>query len=280
MRIKNFAPFVFGVLVSCMAIGAGLVSPSYAAPIKKVVVVGHRGFCSIAPENTMASFKKGIEQKVDMVECDVYKTKDGQLVVMHDSTVDRTTNGKGPIENMTLVDIRKLDAGSKFNRKFAGEKIPTLNELLTLVQKSNSGIVIEIKGWKRIEKEVVNLVHAHNLSNRVVIASFNSTVGPNLKKVDPKLPFMLFTGSDHKLSMVESEKMVESVKAVDGSILGVSYNCISPELIEATHKAGLKLNAWTVNNAADMIALKNMGVDIITTNQDALLMDVVAGKVK
>lgn len=244
----------------------------------KPIVVGHRGFCSAAPENTLISFKKAIEQKVDMIECDVHKSKDGHLVILHDGTVDRTTNGTGSVEDMDLADIKKLDAGSKFSLEFAGEQIPTFEELLDLIQKSNLGMIIEIKGWKSIEKEVVDLVHSYKLSDRVIIGSFNPEVGPNVKKADPEIPVMLLTMGDHKFSTTEAESIVQSVKNAEGTILGINYECISPELVDAVHKAGFILDAWTVNTKSDIIAIQKMGVEIITSNYDDLLMDVVSRK--
>jgi glycerophosphoryl diester phosphodiesterase len=112
-------------------------------------IIAHRGGANLAPENTLAAFRQAIDLGVDMIEIDVHLSKDGHIMVIHDFTLDRTTTGKGKIADMTLKQIRKYDAGVKFNEKFRGEKVPTLDETMELLN-GKTGLLIEIKMYCRL----------------------------------------------------------------------------------------------------------------------------------
>jgi glycerophosphoryl diester phosphodiesterase len=138
---------------------------------KRIMVIAHRGASGYAPENTVSAFKKAIMMKADMIEFDVHLTKDGKVVLMHDKTVDRTTDGKGKVKEMTLKELKKLDAGLWFDKKFKGEKIPTLEKVL---KKFKGKILfnIEIKS-EGTEEEIVRLIKKYKLEKDVMVSSFN-----------------------------------------------------------------------------------------------------------
>lgn len=156
----------------------------------KTLVLAHRGASKIAPENTEAAFQKAMQMGADGVELDVQLTKDKKLVVIHDERVDRTTNGIGYVKDLTLKEIKKLDAGSYFSPKFAGEKILTLEEALELTRNSKL-INIEIKNiiikYKNIEREVVSIIKKMNLESKVICSSFNHYSIAMIKQLSPEI---------------------------------------------------------------------------------------------
>jgi len=143
-----------------------------------IQIIGHRGARGIEPENTIRSFKKALELSVDYIECDVHLTKDGQIILMHDHTVDRTTNGTGPVNSFTYDEIRKLDAGK-------GEKIPTLQELLDLA-KGKVKLHIELKDETATE-QTVRLVEKNNMVDQVFLTSGNTETLKKVKELNPSI---------------------------------------------------------------------------------------------
>jgi glycerophosphoryl diester phosphodiesterase len=155
------------------------------------MVVAHRGFSGKAPENTMAAFTMALQAGVSMIELDVQVSKDNRVVVIHDPTVDRTTDGQGKVSELTVVELKKLDAGSWFDRKYSGEKIPTLEEALELIA-PKVWVNIELKSTRilrkadtRIADATVSVVREKGLLNRVLFSSFNHKLMKYLKKREP-----------------------------------------------------------------------------------------------
>jgi glycerophosphoryl diester phosphodiesterase len=152
--------------------------------MKKTLIFAHRGSSSTHPENTIAAFREAMDVGADAIELDVQMTKDNELVVIHDEALDRTTNGSGMVRDYTLDELKKLDAGSWFSEKYSNEKIPTLKEVFTLLKGKPQIINIEIKNniilYDGIEEAVIKLVHKYDLTDRVIISSFNMET---LKKV-------------------------------------------------------------------------------------------------
>jgi glycerophosphoryl diester phosphodiesterase len=235
-----------------------------AVKTHKVIVIGHRGNASEAPENTLASFKSAFGTPAKFVELDVWRSLDGELMVIHDDSVDRTTNGKGQVKKLPFSEIRKLDAGSKFNPKFAGEKIPTLEEVLDTV-KHHKNVVIEIKDVGAEEK-ALQLVARKKMVRDVLFASFSSEVGAHLKNLHPRARFMQFIWEPKKIDAAEADRLIKGMESIDCRILGINFDCITPALVDAIHAKKMLLNAWTVDNPEDMKSLAAMGVDMITTN--------------
>lgn len=131
-----------------------------------VIAVGHRGTVHLAPENTLAAFRKAIELGLDLIEIDVRETRDGHLVIMHDATVDRTTNGKGRVADLTLEEIKRLDAGSWFSPKFAGERVPTLEEALDLMK---GRALADIDFTAGTPEKLVEVLSRHGLLGKVTL---------------------------------------------------------------------------------------------------------------
>lgn len=142
-----------------------------------ILVFGHRGIKAFCPENTMISFQKAIEAGVDGIEMDINMTKDGHLVVIHDTSVNRTTNGSGLVQDISLKELKELDAGSHFSTDFKNEKIPTFEEFLDLVKDKNILLNVEIKDYRlNVVDKTIKMLEDYKLTDRYVITSFSADV--------------------------------------------------------------------------------------------------------
>lgn len=151
---------------------------------KNILVSGHRGICALYPENTMVSFRAAVEADVDNIEMDLNVTRDGRLVVIHDTTLDRTTNRTGAVRDYTLDEIKSMDAGSKFDERFKGEKIPTFEEFLALVAPTRISLNVELKDYtfECADKAVAALIE-YGFKNRFVITSFDANITEYVNRV-------------------------------------------------------------------------------------------------
>ncbi len=241
-----------------------------------VLVVAHRGGAALAPENTLVAFDNALKIGVEMVECDVHLSKDGELVVMHDPNVSRTTDGTGQIGSLTLAELRKLNAAAKFgNGAWAAQPVPTLAELLDLV-KGKAGIQIEIKTtagktrYPGIERKVVDLVNARGMADRVLIISFDFPTLKDVKTIAPQIKTgALVDAPWMSAHMTQSPDQIldEVGKATGADYFMPTAGSISEPLVKAAHARGIKVGAWTVDAPQDMRRLAGWGVDAITSNK-------------
>jgi glycerophosphoryl diester phosphodiesterase len=237
----------------------------------KPICIAHRGFSGIAPENTLFAFQKAIDLKPDAFELDVHLSKDGQLIVIHDDTVDRTTNGKGKIIDLTLAELKQLDAGSWFDSKYAGERIPTLAEALDLA-KDKIDVMVELKATGTPEK-AVPLIEQFGIVDQVVIFSFNSELLKIAKSMNPNLSMLhLLWVKPEEKDTFPPETLITRTLSAHANIIGMNWNGVTSRLIEMAHKRGLGIRVYTVDEIADMQSMLEMGVDGIISNRiDRLL---------
>jgi glycerophosphoryl diester phosphodiesterase len=238
--------------------------------MRMIKTIAHRGFAAVAPENTLAAFRKALEHLPDMIECDVWRTKDVGIVVIHDPDVDRTTNGHGLVADMTVADLKKLDAGSWFHPAFAGEQIPTLEETLDLVKGSGVTLVIEVKE-EGIEDQVVAAVQERGMSSQVRFTTDLYSVGMRLPALDPDIQFTPTINYPGKIDDETAVLLADEAASVNGTIFGVNYTAITPPLVDAVHAANMQLMAWTVDREEDIRVMADIGVDVITSNDIELL---------
>jgi glycerophosphoryl diester phosphodiesterase len=223
-----------------------------------VIVTGHRGAAGLEPENTMRSFKRALALGVDQVELDVHLTKDRELVVIHDSTVDRTTNGSGSVQAYTLDEIQTLDAGE-------GERVPTLQEVIDLV-KGQAVLQIELKGLG-VEEAVVEKVEANGIVDEVVLTSFRHYMVRKVKTINPKVSTgVLFSCLPLDVSRLARDAGAEG--------LHPNVNYIDAHLVEDGHRYGLEVRAWNTDDPKKMRWLLTLGVDAIGSNRPDILLDV------
>ncbi|MBN1421337.1 MAG: hypothetical protein JXP34_21365 [Planctomycetes bacterium] len=246
--------------------------PSVRGDPAKVDCVGHRGFSAIAPENTVAAIGKAIEAGADGVEFDIYRTRDGAVVLMHDATVDRTTTGKGKVADLTLADLRKLDAGSWKAAAYAGEPVPTLDEALARFKGTEAQAVIEIKA-KGFPDLVVQAVRKAGMLGRATAISFLDEPLAQIRALEPKLPCALLVGeAPPGDAAAQADALAARARACGAGILDLHYGMLSPELVAALRGRGFPVWCWTVNERPIMEALIRRGVESITTDRPDLLV--------
>jgi glycerophosphoryl diester phosphodiesterase len=217
--------------------------------------IGHRGARAYAPENTLMSFKKALEIGVDAVELDVRKTNDGQIVVIHDENVKRTTNGEGLVRDLTLKEIKVLDAGS-------GQKIPTLEETLDFLDKRVM-VFVELKE-AGIEKQVLSIIDQKGLEKNVVIVSFLEDA---LKKVKE-----LNRGIETGLIYARHKNPLKAALELKANYLLALYRFTHTANVEKAHECGLKVIVWTINSLQEAEEFGKKGVDGIASDKPDILM--------
>ena len=217
----------------------------------------------MAPENTLAAVQRALEIGVDLVEVDVHLTADGHPVVIHDRTVDRTTDGIGAVETMTLDRIRRLDAGSWFDPAFRGERIPTLEEALDLVY-GRALLLVEVKTEEAAEHTVA-AVRSLRAQSRVVIQSFLGPAVRAVNRLDRRIPTaFLMSGSEANLR--RKTGVVKRVLKLGANALALKHTAAQPELVDMFLSRAMGFWVWTVDREEDMREMVNMGVGGIITN--------------
>ena len=219
--------------------------------------IGHRGARAYEPENTLRSFKKAIELGVDAVELDVRKTRDNEIVVIHDAKVDRTTNGRGLVSEISLEEIKKLVTEK-------GERIPTLEETLDFLD-GKVKIIIELKETG-LEEKVLTLIHKKGLEKNVVIVSFLKDALKNVREIDEKIE----TG----LIYVRHKNPVKAALDLKANYLLPLYRFIHGADVQKAHEKGLKVIAWTINNQEEVSEYVKKGVDGIASDRPDILKSV------
>jgi glycerophosphoryl diester phosphodiesterase len=232
-----------------------------------VLNIAHRGASGTFPENTLSAFRAAIDAGADMCELDVQLTRDGAVVVIHDETVDRTTDGKGEVVALTLEEIQRLDAGAKFKGgTIKGERISTLDEVFAATS-GKCGLNIELKG-AGVEAQVAAIMQARNAFADSIVSSFNWDY---LKKIQ-MLHFNI------RIALLAEEKPVDlmmNAVAMRAHAINPRWDMVTADLCKAAHERGLKVYTWTVDADARMRALAECGVDGIMTNYPERLRTVV-----
>jgi glycerophosphoryl diester phosphodiesterase len=226
-----------------------------------MLIIAHRGASGNAPENTLAAFRKAVALGATFIETDLQLSRDARFVAIHDATVNRTTNGQGAVHDMTLADLRKLDAGSWFGSEFAGERIPTLEEILEFSKKNDVVFYLEIKpgaAWGG-EHALIGALRESGEIPRAVVISFDAAIVVNLRKIEPTLMTgLLYDG--------QIENPLEKAVEIGARQLAVRGDLVTPALIAQAKKKDLQVVCWTVNHPAHMRMLAAAGVDGIMSD--------------
>jgi glycerophosphoryl diester phosphodiesterase len=197
-----------------------------------------------------------------MVEIDVYPTRDGEIVLLHDGTLDRTTNGRGQVQNFTLEQLKELDAGSWKSARYKGEKIPTLQEAL-LLAKDQIRVVIELKTVGQ-EYKVRDIIDELGMRDQVIIISFNAAAIRTFRQIAPDIPAAILIGSANSYAEIE-----RIAKSANTNLLDLAYGLIDKDAAVYFIERGYSLWAWTVDNEAVMERMAECGVTVLTTNVPA-----------
>jgi glycerophosphoryl diester phosphodiesterase len=237
------------------------------------VVIAHRGSSAYAPENTLSAFELAAEQEADAIELDVDLTRDGHVVVMHDATIDRTTDGHGRVGDLTLEEIRRVDAGAWKDAAFQGERVPLLEEVFEAVGQQLL-INVEIKGMALrgagLEAQVAALIAKHNLIDRVIISSFNPLALRRLKHVNARLACGLLYAPDSPIFLRDAwlAPLIPQLNARHPH-----HSQVNKALVDRFHAQGLAVNVWTVNQASLVHAMAQAGVDGIIGDDPVLMRE-------
>jgi glycerophosphoryl diester phosphodiesterase len=226
-----------------------------------VLVIAHRGASGHAPENTLAAFKKAIALGATFIETDLHLSRDARFVAIHDATLNRTTNGQGSVHDLTLTELRKLDAGSWFGSEYAGERIPTLEEILVFSKKNDVVFYLELKpggSWGG-EHALIGALRESGEIPRAVVISFDASIVLGLRKIEPTLMTgLLYDG--------QIENPVEKAVEVGARQLLVRSDLVTPSLLIEARKRDLQVVCWTVNHPAHMRLLIAAGADGIMSD--------------
>jgi glycerophosphoryl diester phosphodiesterase len=236
----------------------------------------HRGASGHAPQNTLAAFLLAAEMGADGVELDVHLAKDGEVVVVHDATVDATTDGQGRVGSMTVSELQTLDAGGWYSEQFAGEHIPTLQEVFDAIG-HRLLINVEIKTEPghhpmALEAEVVRLIEDNHIVDRIIVSSFSPKSLRRVRKLNPNIPLGLLYGKPEPAFL----PLLLRWLSVPYDALHPEHSMVHPRYLAQAKRWSKRMNVWTVNDADDMRRLRDLGVDGIITNYPETLRDVLA----
>ena len=237
---------------------------------KTVRNIGHRGASALAPENTLPAFQLAAELGADEVELDIVRCATGEPVVIHNETVDKTTDGTGAVRDKSLDELKELDAGLWFDERFRATRIPTLDEVFELVG-GRISINIEIKGQSvrpdGAEHAVLESIQRHGMTDRAIVSSFNPWRLRRIRSEAPGLKIALIFSSRNRMCLRRA--WFAPVLKVDG--LHPFHSMIDERFVDRAHKRGRWVYAWTVDDQPTMRKLIRTGVDGIVTNNPGTL---------
>ena len=237
--------------------------------IHRPILFAHRGASALAPQNTLASFKRALEDGAEAIELDVKLTADGKVIVLHDQTVNRTTNGQGDVRRLSLSELKKLDAGSCFSPEFANEPIPTLDEVFSAVGKKLY-INVEITNYATptdaLPRRVAELVRGHGLEDWVMFSSFNALNLIRLRRMLPQVPVGILAEEGSRGAAARGF----AGRIVAPKIVHPYFSDVEEEYVFRQHCFGRRIHVWTVNAPAEMRRLFQLQVDGIFTDNPRL----------
>ena len=241
-------------------------------PAIKFKKTGHRGAAGLAPENTLRAVTKGLENKVDRIEIDVQQSKDEKVILMHDISLERTTDGKGLVKESTYSQLYTLDAGSWFGAEFQGEKIPTLEEAIRLIN-GRSELIIEIKKgggyYPNIEENILKIIEENKCGSWCIIHSFDTSVLERIHKLAPSIRLhKLFVGKFNLLPVMIGDG-IEIFDIADYPYIeeySINYYFANKKTINYIKKNEKKVNVWTANDQEIVDDMISLGVDGIITD--------------
>jgi glycerophosphoryl diester phosphodiesterase len=237
------------------------------------LAIAHRGHSIAYPENTREAYQKAIELGVDMIECDVNITRDGTLVMMHDATLDRTTNGGGRVSQATWDEIQRLDAGSKHGPEFAGARVPSAEETLLLFREAGIMGCFEVKGGdaqesQRIALGLVDLFLKHGMLDRAFLSSYDHDA---LHLAKSRCPELLL--APERLPDEAPANPPEALRQAL-SVLQHMYTVLTREVVETLHERDIAVWSWSTNDEPSMLYSLELGADALMGDDVQLMLDV------
>jgi glycerophosphoryl diester phosphodiesterase len=250
------------------------------------LVIAHRGGAGLWPENTLYAFENAVNLGVDVVEIDVRSTSDGTLVVMHDATVNRTTDGAGRVSDMTLAELKKYDAGFRwssdngktFPMRGRGITVPTLEEVFTALPEMRFNIEPK-QDAPSITEPLCSLIRKHRMADKVIIASFSNAIMYEFRRTCPEVATSASPVEVSKFLAMQTAGLETAYSPAMQALQVPEYigglRVLTTSVVEAAHNRNLEVHAWTINETEDMLRLMNMGVDGLMTDYPDRLIKVV-----
>ena len=252
-------------------------------PVKRPLTVAHRGGAGLAPENTLAAFRKAVELKCDAVELDLHLSKDGVPMVIHDPEVSGTTDGRGEVSALTRAELETLNAAAKFTGGMVQpQRIPTLDEVFRMVR-GKAEVQIEIKRradqtrYAGIETQVLDTVRRHDMLPAVMIISFDFPTLQDIKRLAPTARTCALISSSYVKQFHawwKPEAVADDLAAHGLDCVGVHFSRLTKRLLNALRARHFRVGVWTVNEASALRKFVEMGVDFITSDRPDLLQEV------
>lgn len=237
------------------------------------IIFAHRGDSAHAPENTISAFKMAAEKGATAIELDVNLSADKQVVVIHDSTVDRTTDGQGKVRSLSYAALKEFDAGGKYSEKFRGEHIPTLNEVFEIMGK-RIFINVELKDYVALDDDlvpnVVELVKKHGLQDSVMFSSFFQANLLTARKLLPAVPCGLLALGN----FLGWPARTFAYRRKDYAAFHPNLHNVTFDMVNRVHAAGKRVHVYTVNHVEDIKRLVGFGVDGMFTDDPAQALKV------
>ena len=239
--------------------------------------VAHRGHSIEYPENTLEAYRKAIELGIEMIECDVNITRDGKLVMMHDSTLDRTTNGMGRVSAATWDEIQGLDAGRKFNPEFAGVRVPTTEETLLLYKEAGNLSCFEVKGGNadesnRIALGLLELFKKHDMLEKAFMSSYHHEA---LQLAQSKCADLLL--APERLpddAPADPPEALRQAKSFSAPVLQHQYTVLTPEVVGVLHENEIAVWSWSTTDEHSMVFSIDCGADALMGDDVKLMLEV------
>jgi glycerophosphoryl diester phosphodiesterase len=289
--VKKILKYILELLLALMLVFGVLRLLAVPAPDHpyfnpdKFLVIAHRGGRSLGPENTLYTFRRAVDLGVDVLEMDVHRTKDGHLVVLHDATLDRTTNGTGPVDRFTLAELKKLDAayhwspdnGKSFPLRGQGLSIPALSEVFEAFPQMHLNIEIKDAGQTELSS-FCRLIHDSGMSQKVMVASFDSGALRKFRSACPGIATS--AGASEVMLFYALQKMhlasvySPAARALQVPLTYEGLQVVTKRFVEAAHARNLKVHVWTVNGVDEMQKLLQLGVDGIMTDHPRRLLEI------
>lgn len=232
-----------------------------------MLTIAHRGASALCPENTLRAFIAAADAGADMCEFDVRMTSDGEVVVIHDATVNRTTDGRGRVATISTAAIKRLDAGVRFGAEFRGERIPTLDEVAAALR-GRCGLDVELKAGG-LERRVCGILHGCGAIESAIVSSFDWDQLKIVAAQEPELRLAL-------LGEKNSAPLLEAASAMHAHAIAPRFDIADAQLCAEAHRRGLAVYVWTVDDEAAMRQLMAAGVDGIMTNHPQRLREILA----
>lgn len=240
------------------------------------LVAAHRGGAALWPENSLLAFRSALALGVDALELDLHLTADGEVVVLHDPTLDRTSTGGGPVRDMKLADLAAVRLKARAGA-LTGERVPTFAQVLDLAAPTSVELVPEIKvdakrqRYDGIEEKVLALIRARGLLARTTVQAFQVETIRRLRELEPQARTMLLVArGDVERDRARPAEAVRRARELGATDLGMNHRLIDADVMAAARAAGIRVAAWTVNEEADMRRMVGLGVDMVMSDRPDL----------